>query len=487
MARPKRTRIAETSPQPAVKRRRKSPNDISIPQAVYEQEYELFMESEQDFEIEEATPTPRLPQKRVVGARKRHRGLQKQEDNELSNITVVPRVSQPEKESSPVLKLKLPGELDRVVLKDKAEYDDFISTANESPAFLRHMKTLEIHIDTNNLVGYTEDRLALALNILHPRADDGSNPHDLQTLQIVVTGNLLLTRYGYHLVSPVLSKFVGSRLRRLIDGKLTNEGKKNLPYKINSTEKLLANALLGIHGVGKVSIEGTGKGTMEADFAATIKATLVQPLGTDILEASDKGSRFSTHTMNKPGPIYSDVYDWGKLNPYAALIPQDLDYDVPCLSTRGRLGKDRTQPMKHVKEPNDHGAHGAAVVEPRGTLRREPKVTHETGLAVKTRSQMRGAMVKRGKEDDGPVLKPTLWTCGMTAKQTDEGENTDEQIEEVDEEDETEGKGLGLRDMVRIHKKKVQPRDIDSKTLNTEVMSVVLTAKEEAIEMGWKV
>jgi hypothetical protein len=486
MARPKRTRITETSPQSAVKRRRESPNDISIPQAVDEQEYELYMESEQDFEIEEATPTLRLPQECVIGARKRHRGLQEQEDNELSKITVVPRVSQPEKESSPILKLKLPGELDRVVLKDEAEYDDFISTANKSPAFLRHMKTLEIHIDTNNLVGYTEDRLALALNILHPRVDDGSNPHDLQTLQIVVAGNLLLTHYSYHLVSPVLSKFVGSRLRRLIDGKLTNEGKKNLPYKINSTEKLLGNALRGIRGVGKVSIEGTGKGTMEADFAATIKATLVQPPGTGILEASDKGSRFSTYALNRLGPIYSDAHDRGKLNPHAALIPPELDYDVPCLSVKKQLVEDGTQPIRHVKGLDDHGAHGAAVVEPHGTARRA-KATYETGLAVKTRYQIRGAMVKRSEEDDGPVVKPKLRTRETTAKQTDEVETTDEQVEKVDEEYESEGKGLGLGKMVRIHKKKVQPGDIDSRMLNTEVMSVDLTAKEEAIEMGWKV
>lgn len=41
--------------------------------------------------------------------------------------------------------------------------------------------------------------------------------------------------------------------------------------------------------------------------------------------------------------------------------------------------------------------------------------------------------------------------------------------------------------MIRINKKKAIPGDMGSKTLNTDVMPVVLTATEEAVELGWKV
>jgi hypothetical protein len=47
---------------------------------------------------------------------------------------------------------------------------------------------------------------------------------------------------------------------------------------------------------------------------------------------------------------------------------------------------------------------------------------------------------------------------------------------------------LGLSDRVRINnKKKAVPRDTGSETLNTEVMPVALTAREETVELGWKV
>ena len=148
--------------------------------------------------------------------------------------------------------------------------------ANHNRTDLRTIQILEIHLDTTNLDEFTELRLALALAEFQPR-HDGANPHDLQAIRLVVKSNLLFTRYCYHLASPVLSHLVGERLEKLLTGTLTEKEEAGLPYKINSTEKGLSKALLSIRGIKQVIIDG--RGTMERDFAETIKAILIQPPG----------------------------------------------------------------------------------------------------------------------------------------------------------------------------------------------------------------
>ena len=375
------------------------------------------------------------------GRRKtRNSAAQEEEEDILDNITLAPPVSQPQQKSKPIPSPKTPGEFDHVVLKLEADCNDYLAKADGSEDYLRDMKTLEVHLDTIKLFAYTEDRFAMALNKLHPRGDNATNPHALQTLRLVVKGNILLTRYSYHLISPLSSAFVNDKLKKFADGKLSDEERDKLPYKLNSTEKLLANALLGIRGVKQVSIESKGKGTVEADFAATIKATLVQPQGTDVLQVSDEESEFSTHALNRLGSIYSNAYSGDALNPYASLAPPEVE-------------------LADYSEDSDDDAQAAAIAEPQRLVRRRPK-------------------------EDVPVIISGPRTRGtMAKKDEDVGEND----ENSDEEDENEAYGLGLREMVRIYKQKSRPGDIDSETSRYDVLPVVLTARDEAVEMGWKV
>ncbi|KAF1945782.1 hypothetical protein EJ02DRAFT_473718 [Clathrospora elynae] len=127
-------------------------------------------------------------------------------------------------------------------------------------------------------------------------------------------GNVLFTRYSYHLTSPARSHTVGGSLKKLLTGGFTNEEKTKIPCSINSTEKVLSRALLGIRGVKQVIIEGTGR--MEGDFAETIKATLVQPPGTNIIESNNPDLPSSTHQVNGFGKARSKVYGPRALNPY---------------------------------------------------------------------------------------------------------------------------------------------------------------------------
>jgi hypothetical protein len=68
----------------------------------------------------------------------------------------------------------------------------------------RALQILEIHLDASKQDKFVEFRLALALTGLHPR-HDGTNPHNYRTIKIVVKGNVLFTRYRYHLTSPAMS------------------------------------------------------------------------------------------------------------------------------------------------------------------------------------------------------------------------------------------------------------------------------------------
>ncbi|KAI4710488.1 hypothetical protein J4E89_004943 [Alternaria sp. Ai002NY15] len=439
MARPAKASVPKTSSLSAEHGRRNTRNSASTSQALADLENNVPMEPEQESEDADMAPPPQLPRKRGVTARTRSSASQEEEEDMLDNITLALPISKPEQKSKPILSLKTPGASDHVVLKDEAGCNDFLTKADGSEDYLRDMKTLEVHLDTTKLFAYTEDRFAMVLNKLHPRGDNATNPHDLQTLLLVVKGNILLTRYSYHLISPFSSALVNDKLKKLADGKLSDEEREKLPYKMNSTEKLLANALLGIRGVKQVHIEGRGKGTVEAEFAATIKATLVQHPGTDILEVSDEESEFSTHALNRLGSIYSNAYSGDALNPYATLAPPEVE------------------PVND-SEDSDDDLPTAAIAEPQKHVRRRPK-------------------------EDDPVIMSGPRTRGTMAKKAGEVEENDGNS---DEEDEHGYPGLGLIEMVRIYKQKSRPGDIDSEP-RYDVLPVVLTAREEAVEMGWKV
>ena len=439
MARPTKATAPKTSSSSAEHGRRKTRNSAQTSQVLAELENDVSMEPEQESEDDDTTTPPQLPRKRGVTARTRSKGSQDEEEDMLDNITLALPTSKPKQKSKPVLSLKTPGEFDHVILRDEAGCNEFLTKADGSEDYLRDIKTLEVHLDTPKLFAYTEDRFAMALNKLHARPDNATNPHDLQTLRLVVKGNILLTRYSYHLISPVLSAFVNDKLKKFADGKLSDEERDKLPYKMNSTEKLLANALLGIRGVKQVHIESRGKGTVEADFAATIKATLVQPPGTDILEVSDEESEFSTYALNRLGSIYSNAYSGDALNPYASLAPPKVE-------------------LVDHSEDSDDDLPTAAIAEPQKHVRRRPK-------------------------EDVSIVMSGPRTRGTMAKKTEEiGEND----ENNDEEDEDEAYGLGLVHMVRIYKQKSRPGDIDSESSRYDVLPVVLTAREEAVEMGWR-
>jgi hypothetical protein len=455
MSRPKKARIPIPSSQSALEAQRKSSDNVSVAQTMAHSESEIPMDLEQEVGVKNAISAPQLPQKRGVGARIRSKIPQEQEQDESDNITVAPQILQPMKNARPRLVLKLPREFNHVVLQNETACDNFLSKINDAHVDLRDLKTLEVHLDASKLNAYTEHRFALALNKLHPHRD-GTNSHDVQTTRIVVKGNLLFTRYNYHLVSPTLSNLVGDKFKKLSEGKLSEQEKKALPHKINSTERLLAAALLGIRGVKQVSIEG--KGTMEADFAATLKATLIQSTGTDILEASDEESRFSTHRMNKPGTISSDAYPVKGQNAYPT-VSGDFEYDFSRLPTKKRfLLNEKTELIGHFKDMDDQDAQAAAVVKQQGPGGRKLMPTFQVGPIVKSSSRTRRTMATQAVD-----------------------------VEDFSGKNEDEQDGFGLMEMVRINKKKARPGDIDSATLNSEVMPVVLTAKEEAVEFGWRV
>lgn len=227
-----------------------------------------------------------------------------------------PQLSPKKREQRPKASGNPPS--DHLILADEDECRAFFYRSYQQTTFLHNIRSLEVHLDASKLDEYAEYRFAAALTKLHPRPK-GTNPHNLQTIRLVVKGNLLFARYSYHLVSPKTSSLVGDKLKKLVTDSLSGEEEKQLPYKINSMEKEVSKALLGLRRVRQVFIEG--KGHMEADFAATIKATLPQPPGADIVEASDNIDFLpsSTHLMNCVGKIVSEAYGTKARRPYPTI------------------------------------------------------------------------------------------------------------------------------------------------------------------------
>jgi hypothetical protein len=148
---------------------------------------------------------------------------------------------------------------------------------------------------------------------LHLR-QDGLNPHSLKAIKLVLKDSLLFTRYSYQLSSPAMSHLVGEKLKMLVMGTLTIEEKAALPFNLNSTEKGLSKTLLGIRGVKRVLIQG--RGILEGRFAETLKATLIQPPGTGIIEVQHPELQASTNRLYCEGEISSRTYGTKARRPY---------------------------------------------------------------------------------------------------------------------------------------------------------------------------
>ncbi|KAL5120951.1 hypothetical protein ACEQ8H_001139 [Pleosporales sp. CAS-2024a] len=222
---------------------------------------------------------------------------------------------------------------DHTVLQNVQDIDHFISAAQEYNAIGADQRVLEVHLDAGINDEYADLRLAIALNILHARTD-GTNSHHLQKLKLVLEGKWLYTRYSYSLASAALSPVNDSPLKKFAYGGLTKlqeaqvhqhesrkdmikrlqehplskQQKAKLSFKVNSTEKIVANALLGIRGLQQVEI--TGSGALEGTFAQVMQTTLVQPPGTEIAEPTGDNVANSTLQLYKygQGAIDSTTY-----------------------------------------------------------------------------------------------------------------------------------------------------------------------------------
>jgi hypothetical protein len=64
-----------------------------------------------------------------------------------------------------------------------------------NPNALQKLRTLEVHLNAE-FSAQQEEKLATAFNLLRPRPN-GSNPHVLKAIKIVVHGTILYTCYMY--------------------------------------------------------------------------------------------------------------------------------------------------------------------------------------------------------------------------------------------------------------------------------------------------
>ncbi|KAH9869572.1 hypothetical protein IAQ61_006779 [Plenodomus lingam] len=219
-----------------------------------------------------------------------------------------------------------------IILKDEEDYKTFADIMAKYPgANLPNIRILEIHIDTTKLTEYHDFRMALALQEFQP-SRNGMIPHRLHTLRVVVKGDVLFTRYAYHLASPAASEDASHVMKKLIRDRLSRKQKSNLMYKLNSTELGISNALLATRGVKQVSIEGTGK--VEGNFAQTLLDTLTQPPGTKIIQLHEPVFPFIADEINRTGEICSGDYKGSTLQ--SRLTLDQSRHDFPDMGEEGR-------------------------------------------------------------------------------------------------------------------------------------------------------
>jgi hypothetical protein len=192
-------------------------------------------------------------QKQEAGGQKRPR-LSKGSSHEMSGNMDQDKRPAPGKRPTrktnatqlPVTKLGSQKEtsLTHVLLRDTDDVDAFAALVHNVGHVPNHNHILEIHVDASKSEEYDELRLAVALQSLHPKSD-GTNPHRFRAIKIVVKGNVLYTRYRYHLASPATSKDASEQLQEFVNAGRSRQADANLAYKIISTERIVARALLG--------------------------------------------------------------------------------------------------------------------------------------------------------------------------------------------------------------------------------------------------
>jgi hypothetical protein len=340
--------------------------------------------------------------------------------------------------------------LDHIVLVNKEDCEIFTTLVQLAGGVPHQNRILEIQLEAGKSDELFDFHLALALHSLHPR-NDGTNTHRLRAIKIMVKGTILYTRYSYHLASPAWSEYASERLNQLATGGLSEQDRSSLAYKITSTEKSVANALLGIRGLKYVLIEGAGK--MEGEFAQVLRDTLTQRPGTPIARpAGDDPVPLSTLQLYGEGSAVSRPYylkekraerENGRVfKPYAT-SNLTQEHDFSSLPAKQRyLINEKTQLLGHFLGMTDAEARelGASDV-PKGRGRRG----------------MREVVVDDGSSR-GHTKGPRAVVSAPKAQRRDWREE------------------WGMERMVRIRESK---RKI--------VESCQLTDPESVVELGWKV
>ncbi|KAF2115490.1 hypothetical protein BDV96DRAFT_81250 [Lophiotrema nucula] len=207
---------------------------------------------------------------------------------------------------------------DRVEVDNEYDRKAFYKLATSSTFDLASIHYLVIHLNASQHDELTDDFLAIALNQLHPTAD-GTNPHDLCKLTIVLHGNTLFTRHNYTLVSPAASGEIIGNLNKLMTGGLKRKEKEKLAYAVNVTEKAAVKALLGIRGVQEVFVEGVGRAKMDSGLQEMIVSSLICPPNAQLGAVPDPGlekvlAREGVVTSTE-GKVTYKLRDYNKVRP----------------------------------------------------------------------------------------------------------------------------------------------------------------------------
>jgi hypothetical protein len=194
------------------------------------------------------------------------------------------------------------------------------------------IRKLVIHLDARQSMLSKNDKLAMALNCLHPVRDGAkaTNPHMIETICFVIDGGILFTRFNYALTSPTLYGHHGRRAE-LLGKKLTPADKKQIAFQVTSTEKLIATALLGLRNIKNVVFDASPRSCrIEGAFREMLELTLVcVPEFPGHVPISSRGSNhpYATVGFDREGNFRSAAYDADpNINSYAPGEQLDTDH-----------------------------------------------------------------------------------------------------------------------------------------------------------------
>jgi hypothetical protein len=331
-----------------------------------------------------------------------------------------------------------------IILEHAADSRLFLSLMQLGDRCRVHI--LEIHLDTSKLDEFGELRLAMALDSLHP-SHDGMNPHQLKAIKILVKGNVLYTRYSYHLASPALFDCASPSLEKLATGTLSEQAKAraDLAYMITSSERGVAKSLLGVRGIRHILI--TGNGRLEGEFADVLKSTLTQVPCAPTDKPTGDTVPYSTLELYGEGKAVTQEYDRkanqhntaarGSFNPYPTSTITSR-FEFSSLKDNERfLIDDDTHLLGHFLGTSEQNARLSVVTAASNVGNRGDRLNFEV---------------------DEEVFVPQT---GHPI--TQQGRN--------------KGQNLGMAQMVRIRKALVKKDGIP----------VHPTDNEGAVELGWKV